>query len=105
LPAEFGNICYSLDEAYVKSVYWNLFGGGGVKLMKHFKGDTSYRNLGTYGLEKKLHVGHCPVPVLVFNVHDVKVAGCGYNDILITAYLILVGTCEKELMIFRMLGY
>jgi hypothetical protein len=57
---------------FMSNLFTGIYsGGGGVKLMKHFKGDTSYRNLGIYGLEKQLHVGHCPVPVLVFDVHDV----------------------------------
>jgi hypothetical protein len=36
-PAECRELCYSLAEVCVKSVYLDLLGGGGQNFMQHFK--------------------------------------------------------------------
>jgi hypothetical protein len=54
-PAKVWKVCYSLAELYVRSVYFNLFGGGGATFMKYFKGGTSCKNLGTSAIYKQLH--------------------------------------------------
>jgi hypothetical protein len=46
------NVCYSLAELYVKSVYLNLFWWmGGLKFMTYFMGGPSYKRLGISELE------------------------------------------------------
>jgi hypothetical protein len=43
--------CYSSAEHYVISVYFNVWGEGGVNFMKHFKGVASCKYLGTSDLD------------------------------------------------------
>jgi hypothetical protein len=48
--AKVRKVCYSLAKIYVKSAYLNLFWWRGVSFMKHIKGRSKYKSMGTSDL-------------------------------------------------------
>jgi hypothetical protein len=51
---ELRKVCYSPAKLYVICFFLICSGGGGVKLMKHFKGGASYKSLETFAIDNRM---------------------------------------------------